>query len=180
MRHIIYILILLTFGCKQNVQVKKDSSVSNFMIDSIDITVWATNPHIGQTIKASDKVIKLNKSQIIESESLLRDYIIRYNIDGLKRVDSLSRHFSELKHKKIQINKKYILIDLKNYGRQYVAVLDSSNHLIVYINCFCNPTEFEDRHSNWIMVEDGENCFFQVQLDLTTKKIKEFSINGVA
>ena len=179
MRVATYILILLIFGCKPSIQEKVYSS-SNYLIDSIDITVFTTDSMKNRVFTDDYKVVQLNKSDIFESENLLKDYINQYNIKGTKRLDSLKRYFQEVKHKNVQLYEDPFRIDLRKYGRQYIAVKNKENHIIVYLNCFCNPSEFDYRKKDWVFVFDGGNCFFQMKIDLTDKKVIEFSENGVA
>jgi len=126
------------------------------------------------------KVIPLKQSDFLECEKLVKDYINQYNIKGAKRLDSLKRYLRDVKHKNVQLFEDQFFINLKKYGRQYIAVKNKENHIIVYLNCFCNPSEFNYRKKDWVFVEDGGNCFFQIKIDLTDKKIIEYSENGVA
>jgi hypothetical protein len=110
----------------------------------------------------------------------LRIFIDRYNKKGKIKLDSLKKRYNTPKYKGIQFMENQFYIDLKKYGRQYIAVKDKHSHKIVYINCFCNPSEFTYRKSDWVQVDDGGNCFFQIKIDLNAKKIIDFRENGVA
>jgi hypothetical protein len=49
----------------------------------------------------------------------------------------------------------------------------------VWVNCFCRNAV-----GNWkeelILVQDGGNCYFQLKVNLNTKKYYEFTVNGNA
>ena len=176
----IYILILLIFGCRPNNQNKVDDPISTKWLDSPDITVFATDSMKNGIFANEDKIIKLDKSEILECEKILKDYVNRYNLIGANKLDSMKRFFRDVKHKNIQLYEKQLFIDLKNYGRQYLGVLSRTMHKIVYLNCFDNPSEFNYRQKDWVIVLDGGNCFFQMKIDLTDKKVIEYSENGKA
>lgn len=180
MRNIIYILILLVFGCRQNTKNETNASSHSYFIDSIDITVFVADSMKNQIFPEDYIVVNTERSEIIECENLLKEYINQYNDRGISKADSLNKYHRKVKHKSLTIDKEQFLIDLKDYGRQYISVLNKENHKIVYINCFCNPLGFHYRQKDWVFVFDGGNCFFQLKIDLTDKKVIEFSDNGVA
>jgi hypothetical protein len=180
MKITIYVFLLLIFGCKPNHQNKTNSSANSYLFDSIDITLFSSGSKKFPVFTGEANVIKLSKSDILKSEDILRDCINRYNTKQLREADSLNRYLREVKHKSIQVNKDDLLIRIKDYGRQYLAVQDKKGHKIIYLNCFCNPAEFKSRKSDWVLVDDGGKCFFHVKIDLTDKVIIEFSVNGVA
>ena len=177
MKIAICILILLIFGYRPSIQRKVDPSL-NYVIDSTDITIFAADSMKNRIFTDDYKVVPLRQSDILECEKLLKDYIKRYNIKGTEKLDSVKRYFREVKHKEVQLYEGQFFINLKKYGRQYIAVKSKANHIIVYLNCFCNPSEFNYRKKDWVFVLDGGNCFFQMKIDLTDKKIFEFSENG--
>jgi hypothetical protein len=71
-------------------------------------------------------------------------------------------------------------IELHEYGRQYMAVTSDKGQKMVYVNCVCDPTEFDYRETELIQVDDGGNCYFNFKVNLTTKRLFDFMENGVA
>ena len=91
-------------------------------------------------------------------------------------------------------DKKYIFSNLKKYRRQYLGYFNKNGEKLIYVNCF--PTD-EDwalqkakegdktlNISRWynslFQVFDGGNSFWQIHINLITKKIMRMSINGIA
>lgn len=68
-----------------------------------------------------------------------------------------------------------------DYFRQYVGYVDSKGNRIVFINAVCKSYgQKSDLKKNWIFVLDGGSCFYQIKVDLTSKKCTDFSANGEA
>lgn len=97
----------------------------------------------------------LNAEELIELENLLSACIAEHNAN------------SDLK------------IDLKKYYRQYVPVINNNNEKEIWINCMCEVYDI-----NWktevISVADGGECFFNLKVNLSTKKCFNFIINSYA
>ena len=179
MKNLVYILTIFILGCSHNTKNGSTTSSYTYSIDSIDITVFVSDSMKNQIFPNNYKVVNTEISEIVECETLLKTYIAQYNQRGILRADSLNKRH-RIKYSSEAIDVEQFLIDLKNYGRQYISAIDNRNHKLVYINCFCNPLEFPYRHKDWVFVFDGGNCFFQLKIDLTDKKVIDFSENGVA
>jgi hypothetical protein len=69
----------------------------------------------------------------------------------------------------------------QSYLRQYLGYIDDRGNKIVLINACCTAAgEKEDMEHNWIFVLDGGSCFFQIKVNLRTKKCFDFFVNGEA
>ena len=72
-------------------------------------------------------------------------------------------------------------IDLKtrDYKKQLIAVTNSKGEKEIWVNCFC-----DDWDKSWkteiLEVHDGGPCYFNLKINLTTKKIYDFGVNGFA
>jgi hypothetical protein len=72
-------------------------------------------------------------------------------------------------------------IDLKgkDYKKQLIAVTNSKGEKEIWVNCFC-----DDWDKSWkreiLVVHDGGPCYFNFKINLTTKKIYDFGVNGFA
>lgn len=71
------------------------------------------------------------------------------------------------------------LLNLDKYFRQYVSVFNKNNEKEVWINFFCDTNNSEWRKERTI-VKDGGNCYFNLKLNLKTRRITEIFINGKA
>jgi len=67
---------------------------------------------------------------------------------------------------------------LPDYYRQYFGYIAPDESRIIYGNFSC--TEIDDWDEQWLYVDDGGNCFFQVQYNLDTGTYFGLIINGEA
>ena len=72
-------------------------------------------------------------------------------------------------------------IDLKDrdYKKQLVAVTNSKGEKEVWVNCFCDDWDKAWR-TQILMVHDGGPCYFNIRINLTTKKVYDLMVNGFA
>lgn len=168
MKYIILFLALVLVSCdskeiekefakKQKVKDIKLDTIVN--IDKIAYFQYKENQYIFENSSNYD----LTNQDLKEIEVILINGIIEYN----EAHKDYLRNFNEPD------------INLKNYKRQYVAVINSKNEKEVWINCIC-----DNYNNNWktqiTYVEDGGNCFFNLKINLTKKIIYDFMVNGVA
>jgi hypothetical protein len=75
----------------------------------------------------------------------------------------------------------YYGIDFKKYDykRQYVSIINSIGEKEVWINCFCDSF-YKDWKKQILHVDDGGNCFFNLKVNLSTKKCYDIFVNGYA
>ena len=70
-------------------------------------------------------------------------------------------------------------IKLPEYKRQYIAVINKKGEKEVWVNCFCNTGG-----KNWKKEiihtdeDDGGKCFFNLKINLTTKKYYDLFVDG--
>ena len=107
------------------------------------------------------KPATLTEQEIEETESLLIRAVAEYN----KKMTS-----------------KYQKVDsLVNYKRQLVPYINQKGEKVVFVNFFCKDFRWNE---NWrkelVMVDDGGSCFFNIQINLTTKNTYNLYVNGVA
>lgn len=77
--------------------------------------------------------------------------------------------------------KEYGLIyNPDNYYKQVLAAENKKGEKEVYLNCLCSLRNRSDLKKYLITVMDGGNCYFQVRINLITKRVIYFSVNGVA
>ena len=124
------------------------------------------------------KQIDLTSKDLLDLENLLKKCINENNLLQEKKFNELNSD-PECVYKYIRED---FIIDLKNYKRQYVAVISSNGEKEVWVNCFCSS--FNSYVQNWreeiIVVQDGGNCYFNLKINLTKGEYYDFMINGVA
>lgn len=73
-------------------------------------------------------------------------------------------------------------INLKDYKKQYIAVLNAKGEKEVWANCFCKAIEKRIEFVDWkkipVKVIDGGNCFFNVKLNLAQRKTYDLKVNS--
>jgi hypothetical protein len=173
----IYFVLLFAFSScgqttnKSNVSAVIDTNkvttpadTSNYAIIKFDIKdTWLFD-------KAKPTDISL--SDIKEVEALLADCINKYNPEQQKHFDKINSEYPEAK-----IDKRGFIIDLSNYKRQYVAVINDKGEKEVWVNCFC--VKFDYWKKEIVQVMDGGNCFFNLKINLTKKSYYDLSVNGM-
>jgi hypothetical protein len=79
----------------------------------------------------------------------------------------------------------------KYYGRQYLFFENNEGDSMVFINAFCEILDFPTDSSgilelkpynwrnNFMIVDDGGDCFWKIKINLSQKKYLYFIVNGV-
>lgn len=116
----------------------------------------------------------LTSDDLVEIETLFTNCIDEYNVEKEKEYLKMKE-----KQPRSKLSKDFYVIDTKRHKRQYIAVINEKGEKEVWINCFCNSWD-----RNWkkeiIGVEDGGNCFFNLKINLTSKKYYALMVNGRA
>jgi hypothetical protein len=69
-------------------------------------------------------------------------------------------------------------INLSKYKRQYFISFDLKERKIVEVNCFCQVHNDDSWKKHRIQVDDGGACYFNLKLNLTTRRILDYRVNG--
>ena len=120
------------------------------------------------------KQTTLSDSDYLLIEKLLTQCIAEYNLEQDKYLNEITNKFPDR-----NFNREYFLIDIQQYKRQYIVVINDKNEKEVWINCFCD-TFFKDWRKEIIDVDDGGNCFFNLKINLTREKYYNLWVNGDA
>ena len=119
------------------------------------------------------KPTSLSSKDIRDAEKILNECVINSN--------KVSKRFIEKNHPELSSHVNEYLINLNEYKRQYIPVINSKGETEICINCIC---EQRAKNSGWkmnpIIVEDGGKCFFHVKVNLTLGKYYGFCANGEA
>jgi len=141
-------------GIVLNTKIFYDTSV--IAILPIDTATYAYQPLFKDVTS-----LKLTNRDLQIIDSLLSNCIVAHN-----SIQDTTKEFSEY-------------IDLKKYRRQYVPFIDSKGKKKVYVNCFCiSDSNFNYWKKELVQVLDGGSCFFNLLIDLTNLRYKNFSTNG--
>jgi c-di-AMP phosphodiesterase-like protein len=151
------------------------STVDNAALDSLDFNIVKYDTSYYYIFPKTFVSTDLSDKEIVACENLLRLFIENYNVEAKKRFDEMTKQYPNVK-----FNVRDYTIELEDYGRQYMSVVSDKGEKMVYVNCFCDPKEFEYRDKELVQVHDGGNCFFNFRVDLKNKTIFDFMENGVA
>jgi hypothetical protein len=186
---IIIFIVISLFSCGQ----KKTSTVVQEpnIADLLDTAKIAILPYDTINCKWFFKdcsQAELTYEDFVTIESILKECIAKYNVEE-------EVHFKEMcdKYPQYASNIGRDSIDLTRYWRQYIVVTNQQGEKETFINFFCEPQEdiVDDGDgyrfvpsnrwkSGLVGVMDGGNCFFQIKINLNTKKWYDFGVNGVA
>jgi len=70
---------------------------------------------------------------------------------------------------------------IAGYHMQVIAVINVRGEKVVWINCFCGKiSEYPRWKTDPVLVLDGGQCYFNLNINLDTGKDDNFMVNGVA
>ncbi|WP_133256860.1 hypothetical protein [Hymenobacter edaphi] len=124
---------------------------------------------IGYKVFPDARAAPLNAQELGQVERLLAACI---NTDNQQR-----RRLSQSRFARESIDQG-LLIDLRNYNRQLIPVLNKQGEKEVWVRCFCKVPPYW--RTRFVIVMDGGNCYFSVKLNLTRNRWYELMINGEA
>ncbi|HEX8021412.1 hypothetical protein [Mucilaginibacter sp.] len=142
--------------------ISKSKSLFEYQkLHPVDMSKYAVLPEDKEAINIffgkSYRFVQLTNADFVEIDSILT-----------KAVDD---------HKK---EGSYVLVKHPDkYYKQVLAAADEKGGQEVYLNCLCSLENNKDWKQRFILVMDGGNCYFQVKMNLKTKKVISFSVNGL-
>lgn len=153
-RFVFFLSLIFAFSCKPNDFTEKNKQV---LLDSLNYVILNSD-----TISISIKdIYKINE--------LLNKSIIEYN----SAIDALSNNFDPKNVGKTKIQ-------LENYRKQLIPMLNYKNEKVIWINCLCNDANFgpkDDWKKTIIKVMDGGDCFFNVFINVSKNNWSAFNVN---
>lgn len=177
-RQLIVLVLFLTINlstCGYNGSARKDKNKTSasFKVNRSGFAILPFDT-IQEWIFKDSKPAELTDVDLTRIEKLLWEFIDSYNLE-------LDRQYKESKtrNSSLEISLKDHIIDLKEYKRQYVAVINNKGEKEVWVNCFCDPWK-----TNWrketVSVLDGGNCYFNLKVNLTNGECYALMVNGDA
>ena len=122
----------------------------------------------------NDTPATLSTKEINDIEDILKLFVAEYNAAQEKYIAE-----TQLKLPDHKLANEDFMIELKNYSRQYVPVINAKGEKEIWVNCFCiiSGTDWRERV---VIVDDGGKCFFNLKVNLTTRTYYDESVNGEA
>jgi len=118
------------------------------------------------------KPAALSSTEIENILALVYKKVVQYN-DSLKRNPNLIKRYKNY-YKQIFIKHP------KKYYKQIVAVINPKGEKEVWINCLCEIDDTDNWRNKIIEVNGSGGCYFNLKINLTTNRVYDFSVNGVA
>lgn len=138
--------------------------------DKQKIAILKYNKDFGWPFSENDKPAKLNNEELKSINSILVRCVNEYNPKGEKLYNEVLQVCKQCDYKL-----EDFVIELNNYKRQYVPVINADGEKEVWINCFCKANH------NWkkeiIIHVGGQSCYFNVLINLTRGSYDSFHIN---
>ncbi|MDR0833886.1 MAG: hypothetical protein LBN93_06840 [Candidatus Symbiothrix sp.] len=184
---IFFAICLIACGQKKSNSVIQEPSIAD-LIDTSKIAILPYDTINCRWFFENCTQAELTYENFVTIESILEECIDNYNAAEEVRFKETCE-----KYPQYALNLRHSSIDLKKYWRQYIVVINQQGEKETFINFFCEPPEdiisdgdeYRFVPSNrWktglVEVLDGGNCFFQIKINLSTKKWYDFGVNGVA
>ena len=140
--------LLISFGCNKVYTIKNDVIGNN----KYSILKYDQKNHY--YIFKDVVPTKLSKQEITEIEKIIFPKIS----------ETILKHNKELNSK-------------DNYCRQYLAVINSKNEKIVWIQFYCGEVSTNHLKSEVLRVSDGGDCLFKLKVNLSSKTFYDYSEN---
>jgi hypothetical protein len=96
------------------------------------------------------------------------------DLNEISKIDSLVN---------LCITRNFEKLSLKpdDYFKQCIAVLNSDNEKVIWVNCLCKKNSIHVNFKYKVAeTYDGGDCYFSLKINLTKLKYYELSINGLA
>ncbi|MBC7495268.1 MAG: hypothetical protein H7221_09695 [Flavobacterium sp.] len=159
-------IALTSFGQSENKktgQIVKRISTKSIQFDTLKTAIILFDKKGNYPFDNSYKPTTLTQNDIKIVDSLLIVCLTKYN-------NSLNDDDKELR------------IDLKkyNYRKQLIVVINKKGEKEVWVNCLCHNWDNSKWKTEIIVVDDGGNCYFNLKINLTTKRFYNLSVNGFA
>jgi hypothetical protein len=170
---LVCILCLYNCGPQKTVSNSEQTNTVKNLFDTSSIVILPYDTSL-YWICRDCKPAELTSQDFENIENLLIKCIDEYNPEQEKRFREIKSKYPEQNFEISQFT-----IDLKRYNRQYIAMTNINGEKVVWINCVCD-TYNDDWRKVPIIVNDGGNCFFKLNINLTKRSYFELSVNGEA
>ena len=178
MKKLILIFLIYTSSCNGQNKISKienrEKTQLKFELAKTEFVIMTFNTKWHWTFK-NGKTSELTQLELIEIENILK---IAINENNETQRNELIKHNKN--YPKYQRTETGYELKLSGYRRQYVPIINKKGQKEIWINFFCDDIENDDWKNKIITVEDGGNCYYNIKINLNTKKYYELEINGNA
>ena len=105
-------------------------------------------------------------------------YVSELHPSVIEAIPDLSKFLNDKQSPKDRQKYRETILPLENYKIQFFGGINEGER-ILWANYFCDDANI-DWEKEIVSVDDGGNCFFNVKINLETREIFDFYINGEA
>ncbi len=164
LRKSIYIFLILILSCNGSKKAT-ETTQSNYVLTESEYVIFTFQEKSHRIFKDA-KPTELTQTELTEIEEILK-----IAVDNINQTQE--QHFIKDSKEYRKYKRTNSDLELRNYYRQYVPVINKMNEKEVWINFFCNNFGTEI-----LTVHDGGNCFWNIKVNLTKKEYSKLRING--
>ncbi|NLR95065.1 hypothetical protein HGP29_27950 [Flammeovirga sp. SR4] len=142
-------------------------------------------------IEKTDSITKKKQTETVESKiTILKNTEYNNLLEKKYGFKSWNPKIQDLNLVQETLDKAYIR-NLDKYYRQYIPYFNEKGERFIEINAFCEISEFPHETENgitewikmdwkneYVQVDDGGNCYWQIIINVDKKEIKDFFVNG--
>jgi hypothetical protein len=123
----------------------------------------------------------LNSFRLSANEIELIDSIFTACLNDYNKKQEQGYIDFKKKNPKTSLTKdNFVIKGFQYYKRQYVPYINPNGEKAVWINCFCSSHDNSDWRKELVFVLDGGNCYFNLKINLKTRKYYDLMVNGDA
>ena len=141
-------------------------------ISAIAYLNWDNDPHDIDLSKIEYHVLRFNLGRQIFDDSCEYYYVTKSDII---KAEKILRKAFENYNKTVGHSRNH-----EDYGRQYMGAKTPTGDIIIYVNCFAGPEDYEQKWLFLVDVNDGGDLFFEGMINLTKREIIYFGPHGSA
>ncbi|MDT3739340.1 MAG: hypothetical protein RO257_07550 [Candidatus Kapabacteria bacterium] len=148
---IVIIIVSIFLNCNtKEINTSKSLDLNQFNPDTNKIAIFSSKK---ANTKGTNFQLSENDFKMIDTliENSIREYNTKYGTE----------------------------INLEQYYRQYEPIINEFKEKEIWIYCFCYASNI-DWKKEMLFVSDGGECYFRLEINLTKKKVINFSVNGSA
>lgn len=167
---IIFAVGVLFLACNPaSVQLQEPEKYAVIELDS-------TTRQLYENTTPSD--LKFYEIQLVDT--IIKYAIADYNQKSADEFQKLLLYSPGMKD-----SQEHYIMDFDEYYRQYVPYINEDGEKVVSVHCFCNVDGLsgETKGLNWrkdlIQINDGGNCFFHLDVNISHRTFAHLMVNGV-
>lgn len=169
---LLFLALLCIISCKQKKNEQPDASSDKLIVDTALISIIPYDT-VSMRWMPNCKPAELTATDVDMIDLLMDGYLKVYN----KTQEDKYNFYAGISPSD-DLDKYNFVIDMHRYKRQYIAMINDKEEKVVWINCFCQVPEDFDWHKNIVRADDGGNCYFNLLINLTTRKCSDLMVNG--